>query len=96
MTDDDLRAMWVYGASLKAMSEASGRNKVNLQSHIRRLRHREGEERWPKRGSGPIEAKPPQSRPQRAGASTLPPLASLGQERANLVEGLAPAPTSDV
>lgn len=77
MSDDELRAMWVYGASLKAMSEASGRNKVNLQSHIRRLRHREGEQRWPKRGGAALVNPPPKPQVKRAGASTLPPLASL-------------------
>ena len=77
MTDDELQAMWVAGASLRAMVALSGRNKVNLMSHIRRLRRREGEQRWPKRMGGPIPPKstPPQAK--RAGASTLPPLASL-------------------
>lgn len=80
MTDAELQAMWVSGAKLAVMCEASGRNHVNLASHIRRLRAREGEERWPKRTSGPIEAKP--AKPphiQRAGATTLPPLPSLSE-----------------
>lgn len=77
MTDDELQVMWAAGAPLSAMVRATGRNKMNLTSHIRRLRHREGEQRWPKRG-GPALVKPaPRQQVKRAGASTLLPLASL-------------------
>lgn len=77
MTDDELQAMWVSDAKLSDIVQATGRNPMNLTSHIRRLRDREGEQRWPKR-RGAITLNPAKRPPvPRAGASTLPPLASL-------------------
>lgn len=81
VTDDQLHAMWLRGASVAAIARQALRSTTSVRSRLKRLRAKEGEERWPVRqeprplpGHG-VGRKGYQRK--RAGPTTLPPLPSL-------------------
>lgn len=78
MTRDQLRRLWIAGESYSEIGFRFGLTKDVISGKVRRYRREEGEDVWPRRPR-PIRAKPADKPPtaKRAGASTLPPLASL-------------------
>lgn len=79
MTDDELHTLWLRGVSVEAIARQALRSSTSVRSRIKRLRAKEGQERWPIRmdtqhakgsGEGRYQKK-------RAGTTTLPPLPSL-------------------
>lgn len=77
MTEDELHRRWMAGASYDDLAAATGATRGAMARVIRRLRTKQGAERWPMRES-PIKPRPDKpEKPKRAGASTLPPLDSL-------------------
>jgi hypothetical protein len=77
MTDDELQSRWIAGESLNSIAKRAGVSKHVIGGKVRLLRRAEGIERWPYHEDSfrPRRQDPPK-RPK-AGASTLPPLASL-------------------
>jgi len=75
MTRDELHALWKAGKTYSEIGRACGVTKNVVSSRIERYRRLEGEALWPKRMT-PIRASHAEKL-RRAGASTLPPLASL-------------------
>lgn len=79
MTDDQLHALWLRGASVAAIAKQASCSGTAIKSRLVRLRRKEGEQRWPihaatqhAKGSGNVWHKR-----KRASTSTLPPLPSL-------------------
>jgi hypothetical protein len=79
VTDDELRRLWNAGLSINTIAARSGVTRGSMANRIRRLRRKEGMERWPYRDNPivPGTSAPRARRPIRAGVSTLPPLPSL-------------------
>ena len=84
MTNEQLQRRWIAGESLDTIADDDGRStRGSIASRIRRLRAKEGVERWPHR-EYPIHPRaadappdPPKVPRFRSGGSTLPPLPSL-------------------
>jgi hypothetical protein len=80
MTDNELHAMWIEGYSVGRIAIRARTTIGAMSGRIRRLRRREGLERWPMRFFVSVERPHPKPRPpERAGKTTLPPLRSLEQ-----------------
>jgi hypothetical protein len=83
MTEDELHRDWNAGLSVHMIAARAGTTGKTIAGRVRRLRQKQGLERWPYHAS-PIKSQrtteapsPPKPKPLPPGASTLPPLASL-------------------
>jgi hypothetical protein len=80
VTDDELHRMWIEGYSKGRIAIRAGTTIHTIAGRIRRLRRREGLDRWPKRlfvADKPAKPGDKPRSPERAGKTTLPPLRSL-------------------
>jgi hypothetical protein len=78
MTDDELHAAWIAGHSVTAIATRAETTPAALANRVRRLRRKEGLERWPYHGlPNKLRTRDPDP-PKRLkrGSSTLPPLPS--------------------
>jgi hypothetical protein len=74
MSDDQLHRAWVAGVPIRTIARTSRTTFGVIAARIRKLRQQQGEDRWPHRPS-PVAR--PRTFIRRAGAATLPTLASL-------------------
>jgi hypothetical protein len=80
MTDDELHVAWIAGQSIYAIARHARTTPATIAGRVRRLRRKEGLERWPYHPftlKPRRDASPDPPKRIRSGTSTLPPLASL-------------------
>jgi hypothetical protein len=77
MTDDELHTAWVGGVLVQTIAHDAQSTMHAIAGRVRRLRRKEGEDRWPLRASVAQTKPNKHAHVKRAGASTLPPLGSL-------------------